>query len=521
MFTILRQTIIKLNAAVDLDVQAFNGSTITDYNTGLTNVIIGTNAKATQRPSINITEDCTTIVGLLARARGIYYWEANSKLYIVNDNNVYESSQRNPRIPEISGNFSSGTEPCTILETVGIDRLVILDAENNKGWQMDKALNLNPILINFPITLAHGGVILDGYLFVMDEDGVIYNSAVNDPTTFPATGFITAERENDKGVYLAKHHDHVVAFGTRTIEFLYDASNTTGSPLNRRQDISYTYGCASGLSVWEDNDIIYFLGTDSSGQLGVWKLDNFQISPVSTDAINSYLSKGLTQSGLIIRFEGLSAMGHRTLLVTIYTLTGVAPGEISPKSTLSFDSLTGLWGFWKTDLSSNTTFPLISWTKRTGGQNETTAARTGEGLMFNGDIIELNDDFIPIDTVLGSSIYEEGIYETDIYSVSSDIGVNISSVIRFGLTDGGVSVYKFQNKESIVMESTSSPQTLTVKHSDELTSNFNGGQPIDTALDRKEIYQGGRFMKRNYQIEYSGNEQFFIEAIDVELSAGL
>jgi len=422
----------------------------------------------------------------------------------------------------VTGTFSSGTERCTILETVslGNNRLVILDAENNKGWEMDTALNLNEIASNFPSTLAHGGAILDGYLFVMDEDGVIYNSAVNDPTVFPATGFITAERESDKGVYLAKHHDHLVAFGTRTIEFFYDASNTVGSPLNRRQDVAYTYGCASGLSVWEDNDIVYFLGTDSSGQLGVWKLENFQISPISTDAINSYLSKGLTQTGLIVRFEGLSAMGHRTLIVTIYTLTGEAPGEIFPKITLSFDSLTGLWGFWQTALNSNTTFPLVDWTKRTGGQNETDAARTGEGLLFSGDIIELNDDFIPIDTVLGSAIYEAGIYEVDIYSVSSDVGTNISSIIRFGLTDGGTSVYKFQNRETVVMENTAFSQTLTIRHSDESSSDFDAGNIIDTALTRKEIYQGGRFMKRNYQIEYAGDEQFFIESLDVDLSVG-
>ena len=488
---------------------------------GLTNTIISVKGKATQRPSINVTENSTDIPGLLARARGIYYWEATAKLYIVNDDSVYESSQSTARIPEISGTFSTGTERCTILETVGLERLVILDAENNKGWQMDAALNLNQIASNFPTTLAHGGAILDGYLFVMDENGVIYNSAVNDPTTFPATGFITAERENDKGVYLAKHHDHIVAFGTRTIEFFYDASNTVGSPLNRRQDVAYTYGCASGLSVWEDNDIIYFLGTDSSGQLGVWKLDNFQISPVSTDALNSYLSKGLTQTGLIVRFNGLSAMGHRTLLITTSTLTGQAPGEIVPKITLSFDSLTGLWGFWATALNSNTTFPLVDWTKRTGGQNETDAARTGEGLLSSGDIIELNDDFIPIDTILGAAIYETGIYEPDIYSVSSDVGTNISAIIRLGLIDGGTSGYKFQNKESVLMENTAFSQAMMVRHSDEVTDDFGPGQVIDTALNRKEIYQGGRFVRRNYQLEYAGDEQFFIDAFSVELSAGL
>lgn len=504
-----------------LDIQGFSGSSITDYDTGLTNTIIGVNKKATQRPSINITEDGVSI-GVLARARGIYYWDANTNLYIVNDNDLFESTQNSPRINEVSGTFSGGTERCTMLETLGsTPLLVILDAENNKGWTLTQALGLNPIGSNFPSTLTHGGAILDGYLFVMDEDGLIYNSNVNDPTTFNTTGFINAERENDKGVYLAKHHDHIVAFGTRTIEFLYDASNSVGSPLNRRQDISYRYGCASGLSVWEDNDVIYFLGTDSSGQLGVWKLENFQISPISTDAINSYLSKGLTQTGLIVRFEGLSAMGHRTLLVTVYTLTGASPGEISPKITLSFDSLTGLWGFWATTLNSNTTFPLMTWTKRTGGHNATVAARTGEGIMHNGDIIEINDDFIPVDTLLGTAVYESGVYEVDIYVVSSDVGTNISSLIRFGLFDGETSAYKFQNSLTVEMENTPSVQLLTVKHSNESTASFDSGNNIDTTSDRKELHQGGRFMKRNYQIEYAGSEQFFIESLDIDVVAGL
>jgi len=444
-----------------------------------------------------------------------------AEIYIVNDNDVFETTQDSTRIPEASGTFSSGTERCTMLETVGTDRLIILDAENNKGWEMDSLKNLNQIASNFPDTLVHGGAVLDGYLFVMDEDGIVYNSNVNDPTTFNVTGFITAERENDKGIYLAKHHDHIAVFLTRSIEFLYDASNSVGSPLNRRQDVSYQVGCASGLSVWEDNDVIYFLGTNSSGQMGVWKVENFQVSLISSDSISSYLTTGLTQTGLTVRFEGLSAMGHRTLLITVYTLTGAAPGLINPEITLSFDSQTGLWGFWQTDVNSNTTFPLMAWTKRTGGHNSTVAARTGEGLMFNGDIIEVNDDFIPIDTLLGTAVYEADIYEIDIYATSSDVGTNIQSVIRYGLLDGEVSSYKFQNRETVEMESTSTSQSLLIRHSDEATSNFNLGNSVDTSIDRKEIHQGGRFMKRNYQIEYSGSEQFFIESLDVDLGVGL
>ena len=71
------------------------------------------------------------------------------------------------------------------------------------------------------------------------------------------------------------------------------------------------------------------------------------------------------------------------------------------------------------------------------------------------------------------------------------------------------------------MENTAATQIITLKHSDETVSTFDSGNTIDTSLDRKEVYQGGRFSKRNYQLEYSGDEQIFLEALDIDVSAGL
>ncbi|MBT8449488.1 MAG: hypothetical protein KJO69_07355, partial [Gammaproteobacteria bacterium] len=261
---------MKIPLAVDLDIHKFSGSGITEYESGLTNSIVhveGGKPVITQRPSIDLTEDASDVVGILARGRGIYYWEQNAKLYIVNDDSIYETTQDSVA----KGTITSGTERMKILETIGTPRLVFIDAENDEGWTMATSTTVTQITdANFPTTLCHGGAILDSYTFVMDEDGIIYNSAVDDPTTWPALGFLEAERENDKGVYLAKHHDHIVAFGTRTIEFFYNAGNATGSPLNRRQDIQYNIGCASGLSVWENGDRIYFIGSSPPGQLQVY-----------------------------------------------------------------------------------------------------------------------------------------------------------------------------------------------------------------------------------------------------------
>jgi hypothetical protein len=516
---------MKINLNTDLDIHAFSGSGVTEYDSGMTNVVIhkkGDKFRGTQRPSIDISEAAAdlTVNTMNDRGRGIYYWENNSKLYIVHDNDVYATSQDTA---PLTSAISAGTERVTILEAIGTPLLIFLDAENDEGWTMVVGETISAIGSNFPPTLCHGGAILDTYLFVMDEDGKIYNSAVNDPTTFPATGFITTERENDKGVYLGKHHDHLVAFGTRTIEFFYDAGNSVGSPLNRRQDISYNVGCADGLSVWENGDITYFIGSNPSGQLSLYKLEGFKVSPISNDTFDSYITQGLTQESLRVVINGLSAMGNPTLLMTIYTLTGASPGAIVPKLTISYDTATNAWGFWNTAIESHTTFPLMAWTKRTGGQNATVSARTGEGILYNGDIISINDKLIPIDTKLGTEgIYVAGIYEPDIYIASTSAnGVNIPVIVRTGQQDFGTSAYKFQGRERVEMENTADSQTLTIKHSDEAVSTFDSGNTIDTSLDRKEVYQGGRFTKRNYQLEYSGDEQIFLEALDVDVSAGL
>ena len=514
---------MKIPHISSLDIHAFAGSGITDYPEGMTNVVVHKGTEVTQRPSIDIQEDSSTITGLNDRGRGIYYWETNSKLYIVHDNDLYETTQDSTRIAETSGTFSTGTERVTMLECAGTPQLIIVDSENNKLWVMTSGLALSPVTTNVPATIVYGGAVLDGFLFIMDESGVIYNSGINLPQTFGALDFITAERDTDKGVYLGKHHDNIVAFGTKTLEFLYNNKNPVGSPLNRRQDVSYNIGCADGLGVWENGDVIYFVGSGITGQIQLWKLENFQIQPISTNTLNSYLTQVLTQSGLRIVINGVSAMGNDTILFTIYDLLGTAPGTITPKLTFSFDTVTNIIGFWTTNLNSLDMFPLIAFTKRTGGQNATDRARTGEGIMHNGDIFSINDKLIPVDTLLGlDGVYESDIYETDIYAeTSSDVGTNIPITIRTGLVDGGIREYKFQNSEYVLMEKTKNSQTLTVKHSNESSVDFDSGSSIDVSQDRKETWQGGRFMKRNYQLEYSGNEQIFLEEFHADLQGGL
>ena len=221
--------------------------------------------------------------------------------------------------------------------------------------------------------------------------------------------------------------------------------------------------------------------------------------------------------------NGISSMGHDTLLMTVYTVTGTSPGDIVPKVTISWDSRTGLWGFWTTTVNSLEYFPLMAFTKRTGGQNATVSARTGEGIMYNGDIINITDSLVPVDTVGGSAgVYADGVYEDDVYvGTSVATGENIPVIIRTGMQHGGTRKYKFQNSLSIITENLSSGKTMTVKMADEQNATFDTHGTIDLSQERKEIHQGGRFTKRNFQFEYTGDEQIYIDECELDLSGGL
>ena len=119
--------ILNVNFIADLDIHLFSGSGITDYDSGTTNCMVyagRSELKLTQRPSIDVTEDASTLSAAPDndRGRGIYYWENNSKLYIVNDNDVFAVTQDSTRISESAGSFPSGSERVTMLETLEIGR---------------------------------------------------------------------------------------------------------------------------------------------------------------------------------------------------------------------------------------------------------------------------------------------------------------------------------------------------------------------------------------------------------------
>lgn len=149
-------------------------------------------------------------------------------------------------------------------------------------------------------------VFLNGYIFInsnaISAFGApfqrIYNSAINSPSSFsPSTDFIDTEIYPDPVICLAKHKNHLVAFGTKSIEFFYDGANQLGSPLTRQDSYAIQLGLIDGYTsvihpypIITIGDDLYFIGKTPTGTIGIYVIQNFQVKKISDPFLDRLLN---------------------------------------------------------------------------------------------------------------------------------------------------------------------------------------------------------------------------------------
>ncbi len=501
---------IRIPVIPDYRINAFSGGTISELESGITNGMIEVREGIpylTQRPSIDIFEDASD-GGAGTRGRAIHYWNDATSLYILNAGTLYKGSYAT----SLSTSPTTGTQRCKFLEFGAV--LLLLDAENDQLFTITTGGTVTEVVdVDFPpkdtpaVGIAHGGAILNNVLYVLDEDGDIHGADTGDAAAWTATNFINASRSDDGGAYLGKHHDNLVAFGPSSVEFFYDAGNATGSPLNRRQDVSYNIGCASGTSVWEVGDRMFFVSVTAPGMLSVHTLENFQLTKISNATIDSYLTQSIVKDGFEVVGSGFAAHGHWFYLLTLHK----TPTDIDPEITLVYDAVAQKWFEWETTINDQDKFALIDWTVRASNTD-----RVGEGIFSNGDMFTLNDDMIPLDSLLADIYWVDGYSEIGYVAETSGSGTNIEMKSRTGMVDGGTHLYKFPYSLRFVGDTTPNSQTLTIKWANENSSNFNTGRSQNTSVNATET-RLGRFQRRNHEIVYAGSDVIRIESLEMRL----
>jgi hypothetical protein len=126
---------------------------------------------------------------------------------------------------------------------------------------------------------------LDGYPFVMDSTGRVYNGDLNSVTAWTGNSYFAANSIPDVGIGVHRHRDTLIAFGKEHLEVLYNAGNPTGTPLQRINERTQKIGCTSAEAIAEIRDKTYFAGMTRGVNVGIYSYDGGQIQKISTPEI--------------------------------------------------------------------------------------------------------------------------------------------------------------------------------------------------------------------------------------------
>lgn len=522
---------IRVPLAVDLGFLKWSGHGITllEYY-GMKNLVVRRDVNAPEprlliesRPAFKVSVSNTS--GTKIKGRGIYAWADNTTAYFVNDDKIYRDSYSN-----LVGTISTGHQKCHFTQ-IGA-QLMMTDPENSKAYTITTGHVLSQITnVNFPTTLAHGACTLNGRAYVMDTSSNIYGSDLDDGTTWNSLNVIEAEREPDKGRFIGKHFSSIVAIGASTIEFFDDVANPTGSVLQRREDVFYNIGAIDGRSVVESGDVIFFVGSEKKGKIGVYKLENYRLTKVSTYSIDSWLSDLGAANTNKIWLSAFQARGSSFISLSVYSESnGFYMSR--PSTTILYDNGSGYWSFCTSYISedgastlttgSDREFSLTSWAGSTGAYG--TFARplgiTGYGVIFG-----IDDSLSGLDTAYNSSS-----------SIFSPVGLACQVITRW--VDGGSLNYKYLRGIRLVGDivsvnsagtDTYSP-VFSVAWSDTVLTDNSTVYPrarnlqlvgSDDSTIVAKLTRGGRFKRRSFNIKCDPSLSLVtLEALELEVALG-
>src|SRR6266446_932084 len=214
------------------------------------------------------------------------------------------------------------------------------------AWVYDGTTMTQVTDVDYPALTVPGVVYLDGSIYVMDPIGKISGSDLNDPTSWSALNFISANSEADAAVALARQLQYVTAFKQYSIQFFYDAGNPTGSPLSSVVNATLEVGLAAAGSLAFSDNNIYFMANARQKGRSIMKLEGYQPKTLSTPFIDRILNAD--NLATVFAFV-VKSNGHFWYVLTLVT-SGI---------TLAFDEMTGEWAVWTT-MKANTPLSVSS-----------------------------------------------------------------------------------------------------------------------------------------------------------------
>lgn len=356
--------------------------------------------------------------------------------------------------------------------TISNTATLVISSSDNTAWYYQDSGTVTKITdSDFPgnnsKTLAGTFAHMDGYAFIMDTNGDIWNSDLNSVTSWAASGVIKCNSYPDKGVAVVRKGDKIMGFGTESIQFFANVGNAFGSPLQRIESMTVKVGCVSANAIARMGNDIYWTGSSPEGSLAVYSYSD-QIRRVSTPEIERIL---LLAGASNIGMTSLKIYGRSFIVVNASTVTYVYCVEEN------------LWHQWSSSV------PL--WSK-------CAALATGSAQVTYSisDVSTSGKVF-----VINPASY-----------TFLDNGVSYTATAQSGLMGSGRKLTTYWDVELIAdRESSTSELTILTSDDDYQTTSTQG--TVDLSQARPRLQRCGSAYRRAWILSHSANTPFRIESI--------
>lgn len=412
---------------------------------------------------------------------------------------------------------------------------------------------------NYPATTVPGVAYLDGYVFVEDPQGRVWNSNLNTPAVWNALNFISGSLGSDPGVGISRLYNYVASFCQFSTTFFYDAGNTPpGSPLLPNTSAVINVGCASGRSIVATENTVFWVGQTRQKGRSVYIMNGLNPQAVS----DQYIDRVLNSDPLI----NVYAFFIRTNGHSFYVLT-LGDSNV----TLVYDLLTSTWVRWSTTVTG-TSLNVVSATlvngiltlyiPNHGITNGTIVNVSGTGSSGNllgnyvPTVIDSNYISYPVSTTnsLNGAINDFGLNEKEINATVLIAGTNTIGTLTvtpylqnqfnqtfyaflnntdflLGLTDGtlynmqeglskdnGAFIYSFMRTEAMDMGSNTTKffsmaeliadkvsDVCYLGYSDDDFATFRAYRPINMGAQRCQLRRLAAARRRAFGLLYFGS----------------
>ena len=214
-----------------------------------------------------------------------------------------------------------------------LDAAQLLIKNQSNLWVLNSGTLIPVTDTNYPVITVPGLVVLNEFAYVMEPDGTIHACALEDPFHWPSLQIINADYENDAGVAIAKYLNYLVAFGSYTTQFFYDAGNPApGIALSPYQATNIKIGCAFASTVVSVKNTLIWMAQTRDRDWSIYIFDGLTPKKISTPWVDKVINVN-GNSGVKAFSTGME--GH-----TFYVL------RFFSGQALTYDMGTGQWHYW-------------------------------------------------------------------------------------------------------------------------------------------------------------------------------